>query len=432
MKIIDGILYIEFSEAVEAGISYRTANRLTSMRDPADRRRGLINYDSLKSKYQELIIRKYGDPVLFAYGQQVYGSPLFVLTPADAEAVDGFLLADGRRLPSPYIIRYKRDARYLHFLANAGKDTARRLGFTGTAQLNAAVRMLIAQDKHTSLPATAKRLNAALRAYRREGITAIIRRHLHRFGNQNRKKITGAVAEWLLATYSLMTKPTVPELYEQYQSIRKANHWPDLDETTIYKWLYRPENRRVWTLARDGEAEYARLFKHYLATDHSRLFPNAHWVIDGTKLDMIHVWNGTLGMAAKLKIDPVFDVYSEKIIGYSISHTESKADHFRALKMAAETAGVRPYLLTYDHQSGHLTAEMQRIYDLIVAEGGTHYPHRVRNHGPAEALFSQLQQKYISKWWFSDRQSPMSRRAQSRVNPDAVRGSKTACRIWPK
>lgn len=64
-------------------------------------------------------------------------------------------------------------------------------------------------------------------------------------------------------------------------------------------------------------------------------------------------------MEAYARIDVVFDVYSEKIIGYSLSETESITDHFRAVKMAVQTAGVRPFLCAYDKQSGHISAKMQ-------------------------------------------------------------------------
>ena len=111
-------------------------------------------------------------------------------------------------------------------------------------------------------------------------------------------------------------------------------------------------------------------------------------------------------MAAMLKIDPLIDVYSEKIIGWSYSETETHVDHFKALKMSVKTTHSKPFLLTYDGQSGHKSKRMQALYDQLIAFGGEHYKHKARRHSnPIEQVFNRLQQQVISRFWFSDKQS---------------------------
>ncbi len=122
----------------------------------------------------------------------------------------------------------------------------------------------------------------------------------------------------------------------------------------------------------------------------------------------------------------MFDVYSEKIIGYSLSFTENHTDHFKAVKMAVNNSQCRPYLLTYDQQSGHKSKRMCDLYSSLVAkEGGTHYMHRSRAHNsPAEQLFNRLQQQVINKFWFSDGQSITVKRDDNKHNEDFINENK--------
>lgn len=131
-------------------------------------------------------------------------------------------------------------------------------------------------------------------------------------------------------------------------------------------------------------------------------------------------------MAAKLKINIVIDVYSEKIIGWSLSETENHIDHFIAIKQALNTAQTRPYLLNYDNQSGHKSARMQELYtNLVATDGGTHYPVKAyEKSNPAEQVFKRLQEQVINQQWFSDKQSIKAKSTNSHANMDFIRENK--------
>lgn len=182
----------------------------------------------------------------------------------------------------------------------------------------------------------------------------------------------------------------------------------------------KPEIERIWKESRDSKNEYEKRFGHTLKRNRDVMFPNVHWAIDGTKFDA--VYQDEKGqMKADQNIDVVFDVYSEKIIGYSFSETENHIDHFIALRMAVNTSRARPYLFTYDAQSGHKTKKMQELYSRVVAAGGTHYHHKVgRKSNPAEQLFDRLQQFARSRLWFFDGQGIKSQRSLSKANYDFI------------
>ncbi len=245
--------------------------------------------------------------------------------------------------------------------------------------------------------------------------------------NNNRNKITDEIGDWLMFFKCLPIKYTYYELQQLYNEARIEKGWPYLSEGAIHNYLTKPENVRIHTLMSQGKEAYTKKYGHTLSKDKERLFPNAHWCIDGTKLDAVHYWDTTSKMAAVCKINVVMDVYSEKILGYSFSQTENHVDHFIALRMAVDEARAKPYLFTYDAQSAHRSARMQELYSKVIAKGGQHYHHKVgRKSNPIEQVFNRLQQQVIMKRWFSDGQGIKVKQARSKANLDFIEENKGA------
>ncbi|OBW40838.1 hypothetical protein AB670_02789 [Chryseobacterium sp. MOF25P] len=267
-------------------------------------------------------------------------------------------------------------------------------------------------------------LDKTSKRYPRPGMEGLIHSN---YCHTNSLKITDEVGEWLIAYYSLPIKCSIPELLIAYEKKRPITGFPKLSESGVLNFLMKPENERIWLMARDGKEAWLNRFGHTIKKDKETLFPNAHWAIDGTKLDTIHVKDSKNKMGADMNIDCVIDVYSEKILGWSFSESETHVDHFKALKMAVNTACAKPYLFTYDAQSGHKTKKMQELYSRVVSGGGTHYHHKVgRKSNPIEQIFDRFQMQVINKRWFSDKQSIKSKRSRSQVNVDFIKEFKGA------
>lgn len=247
-------------------------------------------------------------------------------------------------------------------------------------------------------------------------------------GGQNALIIKGDIADWILSMYALPIKHTVADVWMLYETRREHMGWPSLTEQAIYHWLNADVERvRIWSVGRKDKETYNNQFKHTLKRDKDSYFPNVYWAIDGSKCDWIHFQEDASNkMGAKLIYNIMFDVYSEKIIGYSLSFSENMVDHFHVMKMAVETAGCRPYYFTYDNQSGHKTQQMQELYSSLVAkEKGLHCPHRAYSHSnPAEALFNRFQKQVINKFWWNDGQGVKVRRDDNRVNFDFIKEHK--------
>ncbi|AUS06451.1 hypothetical protein [Pseudotamlana carrageenivorans] len=260
--------------------------------------------------------------------------------------------------------------------------------------------------------------------YPRTGLEGLIHDN---YCNNYRLKINDAVGDWLLAMKCLPINFSFYELQQKYLEVRCDHGWPYLAESAIANYLKEPERMRLWMLAGKGEEEYNKKYAHTLSKDKNRLFPNAHWAIDGTKFDVVHFWDTKSKMASVCKINVLIDVYSEKILGYSFSLTENHIDHFIAVRMAVNEAGAKPYHFTYDAQAAHRSKKMQELYDKLIAKGGNHYHHKVgRKSNPIEQLFNRLQQQVIMKRWFSDGQSIKAHQSRSKANMDFIEKNKGA------
>lgn len=291
--------------------------------------------------------------------------------------------------------------------------------------ISVAVNGLNSEKWIFALPGNERSLQRKYNHYLEHGYESFI--HANE-GKKHAQKIKGEIADFILAKYCLPIKMKIPEVLADYEKEAIKHNWGSLTEQGIYKFLYQPEQERIWTLARHGLTAYNKKYKHTITRDRDQWFPNAYWAIDGTKLDWIHYWDDSKSkMGSKLKIDVMFDVYSEKIIGWDLSFTESHIEHFRAIKMAVNESQCRPYYLTYDHQGGHKMERMQTLYDSLMAvEGhGTHHPNKARNHSnPSEQLFQRFQQQVITKFWFSDGQGVTVRRDDNKMNVDFILANK--------
>lgn len=270
------------------------------------------------------------------------------------------------------------------------------------------------------LPKNHRRLKDAWQKYVKDGYVGVLHKGLE---NDNSIKIKGDVADWFISMYSLPNKPKVTHVMERYNAIRALKNFPTLTENAVYSWLHSPEIERIWYLGRHGSDAYADKFGHKIKRKRSEWFPNAYWAIDGSKLDFFHFdENSSNKIGSKIRINVCVDIYSEMIIGWSYSFSESHEDHFKAIKMSVNTSGARPYLFTYDNQSGHKSSKMQELYSNLVArKGGTHYAHKAKAHNsPVENIFARLQQQVLSQLYFSDKQSITAKTLDSRPNPEFI------------
>lgn len=382
-------------------------------------RKALVAFESIPERFKKLIREKVGDP--YASAKKIIFADYMSWDFEAEEYFKAYLLADGSQLPEEKQQEYIHQAVMFNAVKHIATNVVVQKRFGGKTQMWQKMVEAIQNLPETWLHTRYKNVISFKRAFKKyedEGYSSIVS---GKWLNQNSSKILDDVADWILSQYCLPIKYTISEVAALYESIREAKGWKSITERAMGEWLDKTEQKRIWMLARDGKDEYMKYFGHTVTRNRSQWFPNAWWAIDGTKLDLVHFANNKQKMAAELKINVVFDVYSEKIIGWDIAYTENHASHFRAIKRAVSEAGARPFLFTYDKQSGHTSSKMQELYNRLPAKGGTHYSHKVgRKSSPAEQIFNRLQQQVISKMWFSDKQSIKVRKATNKPNTDFI------------
>lgn len=391
-------------------------------------RKALIAYDSLPEKYRTRIEEILGYDPKKKHRKQRLERYIVRIEEARQYYLE-YRKADGTALGAKKADRYALNAEILRGMETCEKETKAYRKSRGNstrgvwdgivAELN---RLDPAEYPH-SLPSNGRTIKNRIKLLRDNGYGALVH---GQHGNANRAKIVGDVADWILAQYCLPKKYTVPEVMNIYAAKQQLTEgWQPISNTAVKDYLNRPEIRRIWFLKRHGREAWMNEYGHTLKRGKDNWFPNCYWVIDGTKLDWMHYTEDGNKMASKLRFDIVVDMYSEKILGWSYSETENHKDHFKSFKMAVNTAGHKPYLITYDNQSGHKMKGMQALYDNLVASGGTHYPHKAYKHSnPIEQVIGRFQRQVISKYWFSDKQSITSRLLDSRPNMDFIQSNK--------
>lgn len=388
-------------------------------------RKSLVAYESIPDRFKKTILEKGIDPYA-SVKNIVFGD--YMDWDHDAEHYfRDYLLDNGSHLPEEKQKEYTHQAVMFNAVKHIATNVVVQKRFGGKKQMWDRMLTAIGNLPETWLHTRYKNVvsfKRAIHKYEDEGYGSIVS---GKWLNSNPSKIVDEVADFIMSQYCLPIKYTISEVLVIYESVQEAKGWKSLTERAIGAWLDKTEQKRIWMLARDGKDEYMKHFGHTVTRNRSQWFPNAWWAIDGTKLDLVHFANNKQKMAAELKINVVFDVYSEKIIGWDIAYSENHASHFRAVKMAVGESGCRPFLFTYDKQSGHMSGRMQDLYNKLPAKGGTHYSHKVgRKSSPAEQIFNRLQQQVISKMWFSDKQGIKVRTATNKPNTDFIVEYKTA------
>lgn len=418
--------YDSFQKWVQRG-------KLNRLRTKGRGRTGLIEFATIPEDLKNLIIRTFGNPYL-QEDRETFTSQL--TTDHDAIAFyknytydDGLGISDKKQ--AQYICEAEILNQYNTIIENYEAKVKAQRRKSKKGALKKKLTNIIADLKTEcypntqtkkfphKLPSNVRALDRKAKGYIDEGYDFLVHKNA---GNKAAQKIKGDIAKWLIAQYSMPNKVVIPVLHTMYMREAERKGWCELSESAIYKWLYEPEQEKLWMISRDGVEAYRNKYGHKLVRDKQEWFPNAYWAIDGSKIDWMHYYDNDLGAAAKFKINPTIDVYSEKIIGWSFSETESHIDHFASVKMAFQEAQSRPYLFTYDGQSGHTSSRMQELYGKMVAKkGGLHYKHAAYEHSsPVEGIFNRLQQQVINYWWFSDKQSIKVRTNNNKPNMDFI------------
>lgn len=364
--------------------------------------KALIDVMTLPKETQKELIRRYGLPEKPTLKAEV------VEVARDVKALNYFNQyryyngqGEEQSLPSNIILEYTLNASVLNVLIQEEK----RLRAIGNKLNNnrtdiGGILLSLSEALRTeyghNLPASERRLREKLRDYKKKGYATLISRAM---GNSNSTKITEEAGEYLVAL-KLSKLPTLSheDILEAYNYKCQETGWKPLESIqALRNYLYSPAVKPKWYGGRVGELTAYQVYgyKHKTTMPEKR---DALWYIDGTKLNLYYNKEGKLATAMVVE---VIDAYSDCLLGYAITEAEDFQAQYRAVRMALEKAGHRPYELVHDNQGGQTSKVAKEWFDRIALVHRTTQPNRPQSK-TIENLFGRFQQEVLKRMpWFT-------------------------------
>lgn len=399
MRLIDNILYIEFSEMVNCGVSENTlfkarqrkSNSWSMIDDPADKRRVLIEYEKLKEEYKEKVKTKFGNPY-----DHVSKQPIRDLIKYDLKAEEFYLdyQYDGKVLRKDLVEKYTGAASFLNMLIEQTKDKKQL-----KKQLNLSIQdfyrncfQIIKQD-NIGLPNTYGRLitndDSALRKYKANGYASLISWKL---GNKSAAKINDEVSE-----STLLEMIAHPNQYDDVLVAMQYNNWAvkenrkTIDPATVGVWRRKRESDVI--MYREGNAalknKFLKAAKGFRPSHPTYLIES-----DDNQLDLLFNDPENRKDTKRYVAYVVTDSFNDYVLGYAYALLGEfrKDETIHLIKAAYLNAMYYLKFLTGSWQLPHETKtdrwglkQLQPFYEAM----GKYYPTPVgsKNRGYIEQFF---------------------------------------------
>lgn len=366
--------------------------------------KALVDVDSLPRELRDRLIERHGLPS--ATGESP--NPKEVVVERDLKAMGYFgsytyVGADGRatHLTDRQINEYATNASVLNALSSEEKRLTLMRdmlgnGGTGIPEILQRVSEALREGTGHTLPRSTRRLISRLRKYEKESYASLVPRTL---GNTNSQKISPAAGDLLVALKrSKIPTLSTEEIMKEFNRVAGFYGFQPLESIqTLRSYLTSPAVKPRWLTPRIGEHKtyQAYGYKHKTTMPRER---DSLWYIDGTKLNLYYNDHGTL---RSLVVVEVIDAYSDCLIGYSVGEQETFELQYKAVRMALERAGHRPYELVHDNQGGQTSSIATEWLDRVAILHRSTQPNRPQSK-TIENLFGRLQSQVLKRLpWFT-------------------------------
>lgn len=420
MKVVNDILYLDFQELVDLGISESTLNKAklrkspswNFINDPDDKRKVLIQFETLKPNYKELVIAKYGNP--YEYMASTAIKQYLNIDTKSRAFFENYVLSDGKGLPELTIKAYVQASEWLNMIDTIinNKSILKKLGLSKAMFWNLVCKLI--ETEQIQLPSAYTRLLNKSNEYKKDGYKVLVSK---KFSNNNSQKLCGAAQDWLIAMYSLPIKMNTKVLWLQYNAEAVKHGWSSLkSETTVYEFLNRSDIKPQWYGARHGEKKHFRNKFTYSMKTQLPTVRDALWYGDGTKLNY---FDSEGKLKASYTVYEVADTFSECLLGYYIGKSEDFVAQYEAYKMALQFSGQKPYEIRYDGQGGHKKLNTNSFLDKMANVGFKCKAYNGKSK-TIESIFGRFQSQYMSLDWFFTGQNITAKKLDSRHNEEFI------------
>jgi hypothetical protein len=317
---------MEFSEMVDCGVSEGYLRKAKStgtkcwefMDDPADNRKVLIGYDSLKDKYKEMVQRRYGNPY-----EAMAKEPIRRQVVTDHKAEEYFLTykhEGGTSLPMEHVKKYAKAAAWLNMLnrLNADKKYIKKELKLTLDKFYMHVCELIKIDR-VDLPTSYQRLRNKMADYDEKGYSSLID---WRFGNNLAAKVNDDLSESMLIeliSHSNQHDDTI--IARAYNNWAAENGYKTIDAATV--GVHRRKNLFQVQPYRNGNSTWYNSFGKHI----HRKRPSAPLLLvgsDDNDLDLYFIeeklnakGHNHINYYYRYKLIVVMDAHNDYILGYA-------------------------------------------------------------------------------------------------------------------
>lgn len=330
MKLIDSLLYLEFDEAVQAGISTESYLRkaksvgsgsFTFINDPDDKRKVLLQFETLKPEHKALIEKRYGNPY-----DRLAKEPIKRMVTKDTKAEEFYLsyrYSENKMLPIEAVQKYTQAASWLNMLlkAKASKKEIKKLLNLSVADFFLKVNEIIRED-NIELPTSYRRLTERMADYEEHKYISLISKH---FGNQRAKKVSTELAESVLLELLSLPYHDDVVLCRLYNEWAINNEHEAISPATVGLW------RRNNSHLIDGTRKGTKVWYNKHGKQVMRKRPSAPLLLigsDDNDLDLYfqedtvnkkgHV---SINYFHRYKLIVVMDAFNDYVLGYAQADT---------------------------------------------------------------------------------------------------------------
>ncbi len=332
MKLIDNILYLEFTELVDCGVNeeaikkakLRKSASWLFLNDPEDNRRVLIGYEKLGTSYKDKVNARFGNPYHFVACQ-----PIKNMVKWDEQAQQFFLdyrYDENKCLPKEHVDKYTKAASWLNMLkaVNDDKKTLKTLLKLSIVDFYTNVKELI-KIENVDLPTDYRKLMAKRKKYETFSYAALIS---GKFGNNQAAKVKDELAlSVLLEMIKHENQYDDVFVCQQYNNWASEFGYASIVPATV--GIHRRKNNPDIIMFREGNAalneKYLPVVKGFRPT-----FPLAMVESDDNHLDLQFIDLETNNPYARYKVIIVMDAYNDMLLGYAYSDKPVLSELVRA------------------------------------------------------------------------------------------------------
>lgn len=430
MKRIADIWYVSMEDLVnQCSIGYRTVEKgytvgssiWQSIKDPEDRRRRLIRYDTMGDKYQKLVQKLLCeglDPdTFFSRKKSVVLSERSLV-----ERVEQMLTESYKRYEGLYCSNetsYSKGRKTTTCLARAagvielvgGYIQERRIDLRSYAPYKEVVGWLETDDNYDYyfpqgcqyLPLNPIRFKEKVMArFGLNGgdpqpITEVIK--LPRKGNTARVefKEDAELLAWVAMARMHGRNDTNAYVIRKIQEVCRVVGREVPSASWFSQILASNKMKQITAPTRfGGDSAHAGRYTHSITMARA-MYAGDCWMIDATRVNMVEHQDAT-GKKAFLVVIAVRDAYSGDIVGVHFDTKEDRWGYTNALKMAVKVTGYLPHTLVHDRFPGHLTDEMTQLLGNMERKGVTLVcTHKATGKALLERWFDTMQTVFLAK-----------------------------------